>query len=117
MSRFTKTKLSKAIFSRRRWLGGLKFGSASFNVLLAGFIFSAMVGYLAQANLTVASGFKMRDAEAELSLLQEKNKALELRSAEAQSIARLEEVAADLKMIKVGKVDYIKSGIAAMAAR
>lgn len=117
MSRFTRTKSNKTIFVGRGLLGKIRFGSLVFNILIIGLIFSAMIFYLAQTNMTATYGFKMRELEKKIADLKQENKDLELKAAELQSITQIEEVGKKLNMVKIARIDYIKSGEASMAAR
>lgn len=73
--------------------------------------------YLAQANTIATKGYEIRELEEKLATLKEKNKKLELKAAELQSVKNIEEGVKHLNMVPIDKVIYLSGEGTAVAMK
>ncbi len=100
----------------------LSFLGVCLNPWVAGPILLAIVFvfgfcYLVQTNITATKGYKIKDLESQLALLQKENKKLKLDYIGIQSIANITEKSATLNLVPAGKVEIITDLGSSMALR
>jgi len=86
----------------------------TFNGLLVVLIVAGGLYYVTGINDLVVKGFTLRELKAKTVLLNETNQDLKVRTASLQSYGSLATRIADLKMVAVDNIDYVKidSGVA-----
>jgi hypothetical protein len=96
----------------------LTFGPASLSFVTV-LLFSLLsLLYLAQSNQISTKGYAIRELEQKKDELVAENERLQVEAARLQAISMINDKAADLKMEKVKKVDYLASfGTASLAAK
>ena len=75
--------------------------------LLILLIISFSVLYVIQANSIATGGYRIEKYKNELKSLQSENKNLELKLSEVQLLSNLEKKVESLKMVKIGKIEYL----------
>lgn len=80
-------------------------------------VFSFGFLYLVQTNLNATKGYKIKDLEKQLTLLQKDNKELKLDYIELQSIANVVEKSAKLNLVPSGNVEIVTDAEPVMALR
>ncbi len=73
--------------------------------------------YLTQTNITATKGYKIKDLENQLALLQKENKKVKLDYIELQSMANIIEKSAKLNLVPAGKIEIISDGGSIMALK
>lgn len=76
--------------------------------VIFGLIFLSIV-YLAQTNELIKNNFQLRAFQKSLNLEKEKNQQLMVLLTQAQSINNLEDIAKNLKLIPIEKIQYLKA--------
>lgn len=100
----------------------LAFIKSGFRPLVAGPALLSLVVffgflYLVQTNINATKGYKIKDLEKQLTLLQKDNKKLKLDYVELQSMASIIDKSAELNLVPAGRVEVITVGGSAMALR
>lgn len=80
-------------------------------------VFSFGFLYLVQTNINATKGYKIKDLEKQLTLLQKDNKDLKLDYIELQSIANVVEKSAKLNLVPSGNVEIVTDAEPVMALR
>ncbi len=87
------------------------------NFLLLTLIIAGALYYVTGINDLVVKGFTLQELKAKVNLLQEENQNLTVQTASLQSYNDLAKRIADLKMVAVDNVDYLKVGSGVAMAR
>jgi len=88
-------------------------GVAALGVLVAGFF----VGYLVQVNAASSKGFQIRTLENRISELKENGDKLELKVAQEQSVASVEQKVQAMGMVPTPEVQYVSAPQPGVAMR
>ena len=91
----------------RRSTFSLRFSPSLVNVILLGVAAVLGAWYLAQVNATIDKGYKIRDAQKQVSELQSQARADEIKLTETETVSNLTAQAAALGMVPVGTVEYV----------
>lgn len=86
-------------------------------VVLVTLVFGALFVYLLEVNSIAAKGFKVRDLEKNIQLIEEENEKLEVAVVEMQATSRLVERIQKLGLVAVDKVEYFGGAGTVVAQR
>lgn len=81
--------------------------------------FTVVIGvtYLMQTNVAATKGYKIKDLEKNISELKERNKKLNLKYIELQSMANIIDSVSDLNLVTTGNIEVITPISSAVALR
>lgn len=90
-----------------------RLGAAAFGALVVAFF----VGYLVQVNATSSKGFQIRTLQSKISDLKEQGDKLELKVAQEQAVASVEQKVQAMGMVPAQQVDYVSAQQPGVAMR
>jgi hypothetical protein len=108
---------SRSFVVPRRSAFGIRFSPSFANVILLGVAAVLGIWYLAQVNVTIDKGYKIREAEKQAAELQSQARSNEIKLTEMETVSNLTAQAAALGMVPVGTVEYVSRGKPGMAIR
>lgn len=82
-------------------------GSINLSFVVIFFLVLAGIIYMYSINASAVKGYKIRQAEKEISELKKSNEQLKIKEAELKSLYHIEEVSKDLDMVEVNNISYI----------
>jgi hypothetical protein len=87
------------------------------NIMLLGIVAVMGVWYLVQVNATMDKGYKIRDAQSQLSELQAQARSNQVKLTEMETVSNLTTQATALGMVPVGSVEYVNRTPGGVALR
>ncbi len=95
----------------------INFGNTSLRVLLFALILFAGISYLYYINQTATGGFDIKGIENQIEQVRKDNKQLEVKTAELQSLVKIEEANEEMKMVATTSIEYLPAVGSAVAVR
>ena len=96
---------------------GLKLSPRATAGLLGGLVVAFFVGYLVQVNQTSSKGFQIRTLQSQISDLKDAGDKMELKVAQEQSVASVEQKVQSLGMVPTPQVQYVSAPSPLVAQR
>lgn len=118
MTKFQKQKFSKTKdFLNEKKIKRVELSSSSLRILLFGLILFVSFSYLYYINQTATGGFDIKGIENRIEDIKKENKLLELKSAELQSLVKIEEASQELQMVATTTIEYLPAVGSTIAVR
>jgi len=95
----------------------LKLNLDIINKIMFLMIIALFLYYIVCANNLTTKGFKLKELKSSFNNLTEQNQKLELEAASLSSYNKLSERVNNLKMVAVGKIEYIQAGTSLVAKK
>lgn len=101
----------------RRQTFSVRISLVVWNMLLLGIIAALGAWYLVQVNATMDRGYKIRDAQNQLTALETTERSNQVKLTELETVSNLTAQAAALGMVPVGSVEYVSRPTGGVAFR
>jgi len=118
----TKFKIKKFSEQKKDFLNPkikkrINFGNTGLRILLLTLIIFAGLSYLYYINQTATGGFDIKGVENQIEQMKKDSKQLEVRAAELQSLATIEQANEELEMVATTSIEYLPAVGSAVAVR